>query len=680
LSETQALFKRDAEAWRAVYDAGKADLLFLSDKDGAQWNATDFIQRRKSGKPTLTLDKLGQFTRQVANSIRMNTPSINILPSDDKATIDTAMMLKGHIRSIEYDSDADTAYDTAALSSVRASIGFIRVDHDYIDNGSFDQQLQIKRVVNTFNTYIDSKSIEIDGRDAKHAFCTETMSMDEFKRKYPKAEPIGFDEADKDADHDSKEEILIVEYFKLEEVTKDLALYEGYTEPVIEDSSKVDKRTDEAKVRRKITNIVVKRYKLSGKDILEEGIFPGRYIPIVPVYGEEMWLDGKRHLFSLTRKAQSSQQLHNYLKSIEIETLIKMPQTPWLAVEGTTEEYKDEWLNPGTSGVLRHKQTDVDGNPAPRPERITPPTIPTGLFNAAQSSVDDIKSAMGLFNASLGQQGNETSGLAIQRRNQQGEVGTFHFSDNLTKSITHIGRILIGAIPEILDTPRTITIVGEDDSTTKVGINGMMEDSQKSHHDLTKGRYNVRVSTGDSFLTLRQEANDFFKQIVSTQPDFLQTAGDLIFKNMDIPGADALAKRMEKLLPPGLKETEDGQPEQNPEVMQLQAQLQQIQQEAQQLQGQLESKQQDLQVKLQIEAGKTEIEKGKLALEAKKLQILEQDKIEQQRLKQEEIDLKHLDITSGINLEQEKIDNEANKEIATQQSSANNGDVNNGVI
>jgi len=656
IERAKSNYKRDVEGWEEIYQAARGDMLFLSDDKYAQWEQRDYKSRLSSSRPTLTIDQLGQFVHQVANSIRMNTPSINIIPSGSNSNVETAEVFKGLIRNIEYTSNADDAYDTASLNSIKSSFGFIRVDHDYIDEKSFDQHLLIKRIVNPLSVHIDCNSTECDGSDAKHATIIDSILVSEFKKKYPDAEVSCFEDEKKTGDTKDGDYITIAEYFEIEESESEMGMADdGAINPTEKDGVYKNKR-----VMKKRT---VNRYVLSGAAILEETKFPGKYIPIVPVYGEESWIEGKRKLYSLIRKSKDAQRMFNYWKSLETELLMKQPNSPFIAAEGTTEDYDDDYKNPGKSIVLRYKTTDAAGNPAQAPQRLAPPTIPTGIVDAARAAVDDIKATMGLYGASLGQRSNETSGIAIQRRNQQGDVATFHFNDNLMRSIAHVGKILVCAIPEIYDTSRVIRIIGLEDEPKEVGVNGQIVEGQKEQFDLTQGVYDVRVITGASYTTKRQEAAAFFTDIVSKQPDLMQVMGDLLFKNMDFTGAEAMADRMKKVIGNTNPELlEDNEDEIDPQVMQLQAQLQEAAAAMQELQSQmqqmgedaeneietlnlqLENKQAETKIKGASEQSKAHTESGKLELESLKIQQDHEFKMAALQLKQRELDIKEAEL------------------------------------
>jgi len=675
IQRAQDNYQRDKSHWSEIYDIARDDLKFLSDDPNAQWDSKDYDARVKTGRPALTVDQLSQFVHQVANDIRMNTPTINIIPSGTDASVETATIFKGLIRNIEYISNADDAYDTASLNSIKCSIGFIRVDHDYVDDKSFEQELLIERVVNPLSILIDCDSTQCDGRDMKHATILDSILVSEFKKQFKGKDPSSFGESES-KDKKDDEYVTIAEYFEFDENTKTIGINElGEVEDV------VDGKT--YKTTRTIKDRVVKRYKLSGADVLEETTFPGKYIPVVPVYGEEAWIDGKRSIFSLIRKSKQAQQMYNLWKSLETELLQKQPNAPIMVAEGQIEDFQEDWKNPAKAMALRYKTTDAQGNPAPAPQRLAPPTIPTGVVGAARSSVDDIKATMGLYNASIGQRSNETSGVAIEKRNQEGDVATFHFNDNLIRSITQVGRILVCAAPEIYDTARIVRIIGEEDEPKSVGINGQVAEDQEEVYDLTKGIYDVRVVTGAPFTTRRQEAVAFFSDIVAKQPDLMQVMGDLLFKNMDFAGAPAMAERMKKVIGmanPQLLEDEKGK-EVDPEKQQMAMALEQGQQIIQQLQGQMQemaagaqteinamqtelsNKERELEIKAGAEMTKAAVEERKMKIEVLKVQI-ERKKAEDENrfkmaalaVKDKELELRSMTEAAKLRLEQEKLE------------------------
>lgn len=644
--------EKDQDHWQEVYEKAREDSHFLSDDEYAQWDETDYLERKDTNRPALTIDQLGQFVHQVVNDIRINTPTINVIPTGYESDQKTAEVFKGIIKNIEYASGADDVYDYAVLNAVKTSIGFIRIDHDYEDDESFNQSLCIKRVINPLAVFLDSNSIEVDGRDAKHATILDRMTAGEFKAQWPDKDAVPFRTEDRNICEKDDDEIIVAEHFVIEETEKTIA---------IDDMGNVSEYVEGMPVKRtrKVKNRRVMRYKLSGQDVLEETVFPGKYIPIIPVYGEENWIEGKRNLLSLIRKSKHAQRMFNYWKSLETELLMKAPQAPIMAAEGQTEDYAADWLHPSKAAVLRYKTTDAQGNPVGAPQRLEPPTIPTGIVNASRATVDDIKATMGIYNASLGQRSNEQSGVAIAQRKQEGDVATFHYADNLNKSICHAGRILVCAIPEVIDTARILTIIGMEEEVKKVGVNGEMAEDQDATIDLRKGKYDVKVVPGASYTTLRQEAAAALQGVFQASPELMTVMGDLYFKNSDFAGAQAMAERMKKVIDPKFLSEEDkeemakeGGQVIDPEKEQMGQLIQQGMQEIQTLTAQIEQKDKENQMlkamndlKAQYDALKAQeqISTLKIANQEKDLQIMFLSKEAQMKEEQDQMETEVID-------------------------------------
>jgi len=324
---------------------------------------------------------------------------------------------------------------------------------------------------------------------------------------------------------------------------------------------------------------------MSGAEPLETTDWAGSYIPIVPVYGEEVNVEGRRYFRSLITDSKDAQRMYNYWRSAATELVALAPKAPWIAAEGSTVN-PEEWASANTENyaVLYYKEG------MPPPQRQTFDASPVGSMQQALTASDDMKSIMGMYDASLGARSNETSGKAILARQREGDVSTFHFIDNLSRAITCGGRILLDLIPKVYNTKRIVRILGEDEKVDQAQIDvlpdgtvmemPMPDGTLNDVYDLTKGKYDLVVKVGPSYTTKREEAASQMFEMGRVAPQFFEVAGDLLARNLDWPGADEIANRLEKLLPPGLVgagEDEDmppGPPPPSPEEMAMQAQLQ----------------------------------------------------------------------------------------------------------
>lgn len=606
---------------------------------GDQWPEQIKQERVSEGRPTPVINKLLAPIRQVCNDQRQNRPSIKVHPVDDNADVETAKIYQGIIRHIEQDSGADVAYDTAFEGAAVGGFGYLRVLTEYVDPTAFDQEIKIEMIENPFSVRFDPLSKKPDGSDGKWAFISDDIPKDDYIAEYGESElaqegawaGVG----DSYGDWIGKEVCRVAEYYYtdykkinvvqlstgkvVEEEKLDEYLAEVFPEGV------PDGAADELVVNRKTAKVpVIKWCKINGMEILERTEWLGKWIPIIPVYGDKYIVDGKRHLEGIIRQAKDPQRHYNYWKATETETITLAPKAPFIVAEGQIpKQYEGMWktANRKTHAFLPYKPIDFNGNLVPPPQRnvIEPPVA--AVTQAGMLSADDIKGTTGVFDATLGNQSNETSGIAIQRRNMQAQTSNFHLIDNLTRSIRHTGRILVDLIPKVYDTDRAARIIGEEGQEEIVRINAeFMHKGEKVHFRLGVGKYDVSVDTGPSFATKRQEAAASMIEIAKSAPIVMQSAPDLFVKNLDIPGSHEIAERLKKTLPPGLAEDKD----QKPVPPEIQAQLQQMGQMIDHLTANLndanktiETKQLEIESKERIEAMKLEtqllIEKMKQA-------------------------------------------------------------------
>lgn len=587
-----------AEAMREQHARMREDMRFSNPADPQQWDA--LALQARNGRPCLTFDRTNQFIQQVVNDGRQNKPSVNVLPADSMADVDVANKLDGVVRHIEYVSRAGIAYDTSLEHAVRGGLGWLRVIPQIMRPETNEQEIRILRVHDPLSVLLDPNSTEPDGSDAMHAFVETIYTQKAFMAAWPKAKLQSF-ESDQSGWF-GVEQVRVCEYFVVNEekrnsVVVDLngqrvtvsedeywqaAKMTGVKAPVIEQF--------EQPVRR------VKWCKVTGAEVLEETDFPSQYLPVIPVQGHEIWIEGKRYLCGMVRRMMDSQRFHNYAISAAAEQVAMQPKAPFIAAQEAIDGYEEEWrhANAGNPAVLRFNARDAsnNGDPLPVPQRAAPPIMGTAWGELLAYSAGAMESSVGMFKANLGQQGNETSGRAIRARQQEGDTATFHFIDNLSRSIEQLGRVIVDMIPRIYDTQRQARIVGEDGQQDFVQIDPRMPKAVKKEGakvvaiNPSVGAYDVRVKVGPSYTTQRQETAEQLSNMLQAAPNLLPMLGDVWVKMQDWPDADKVARRLKAMLPPEIKAVEDEDADIPPEAMQ---QIQMLQQQVQQLSQALEA-------------------------------------------------------------------------------------------
>jgi len=569
------------------------DLKFVN---GDQWPIELQNSRNLESRPILTINKLDGYCRQVTNQQRQQRPRIKVHGTNSQAQEKTAEVIEGMTRHIEVNSNADNAYDIAFDHAVRMGWGFWRVTTNYVSEDSFDQEIYINAIDNPFTVYFDPNSERVDGSDAERCLITTMMSKAKFRKMYPDCDDgTSFTQrgtGDAQSEWITKEDIRIAEYFYV--VRESATLYQlSNGESRFAEGSDFFKRLELAGLevvdKRPSYKRSVKWKKLTAIEVIEEREWPGTYIPVVPVYGRHVVIGDKKKKFGMVRHAKDAQRMYNFWQTTITESVALAPKAKWIMAEGQDEGHENEWAGANVKSypLLRYKQTDIDGQPAPPPQRLQPEPPPAGVMAAAETINQDIATLMGIFDPSQQLPGN-ISGKALNGQQQQVDLTNFDFYDNLTKSIQHTGKIILDLIPHIYDSYRVMRIIGSDGKPDLVGINEPQQDEQgvyKVMHDMSVGKYDVVMDTGPGYNSKRQEAVESMVDMLKVDPALMQQAGDLIFRNMDFPGADIIADRLAAANP--LAQIDDKSPippQVQMQLKQAQAQVQQMQQQMQQMQ------------------------------------------------------------------------------------------------
>lgn len=591
------------------------DLKFYAGSPDNNWQwPQDVISTRTASqgqpinaRPCLTINKLPQHVKQVTNDQRQNRPAGKVIPVNDEADVEIAEIFDGIVRHIEYISDADVAYDTACENQVTFGEGYIRILTEYCDDDSFDQDIKIARVRNSFSVYMDPTAQDPCGADMEWCLITEDMSRDVYERTYPNAAPVtsllSMGVGDQNLNQWINENtVRIAEYYYFEHTKRQLNLYPGNQTAFNGTPADAELRQlyGQPKRTRDVDVKQVKWCKTNGYEILEETDWAGRFIPVVRVIGNEFEVEGRIYISGLIRNAKDAQRMYNYWTSQEAEMLALAPKAPFIGYGGQFEGYENQWKTANTQNwpylEVNPDVADGNGTPLPLPQRAVPPMAQTGLIQAKMGAAEDIKGTTGQYNASLGQGSNERSGKAILARQKESDNGTYHYVDNLARAVRHVTRQIVDLIPKIYDTYRVARIIGVDGEVDTVKINPQQPEAVKKIVDekgnvIEKiynpnvGKYDVRVTTGPGYATKRQEALEAMAQLLQGNPELWKVAGDLFVKNMDWPGAQEMAKRFAKTIPPEIMDGQDESPELQAAQKQIEEMGQQMEQMYQMLQG-----------------------------------------------------------------------------------------------
>lgn len=604
------------------------DLQFLN---GDQWDSQAKRARERDGRPCLTINKLPTFLHQVTNDQRQNVCSIKVSPVDDKADVEVAKIMQGTIRHIEYASNADIAYDTAVNSAAAIGQGYFRLITDYCRPDSFDQEIKFKRIRNPLTVYFDPASEEPDGSDAKRCMITGKVSKGQFQRENPGAQVTteGFAAGIGDkgiAEWIWDDFIRVAEFYRIEYTPDTLIELTngevGYQSKLLEMPPGVSIARSRPTQRQKLM-----WYKLTAIEVLERTEIMCQWIPVFPIYGDEIDIDGKVYRSGLVRNAKDPARMYNYWMTSATEEVALRTKTPFIGAEGQFEGYEEDWSQANVRSLpyLEYKPTMLDGALAPPPQRQQMTDVPIGVLRMSEHANDNIKATTGLFDSSLGARGTATSGIQERAQQRQGDLANFHYTDNRNRSVRQAGRCLISMIPHYYDAPRIVRVMGEDGKIEFAEINKPLPPEEQKPdpktgaiktilNDMTVGEYDLTVSVGPSYNTLRQEAAESMTAIGEKWPKLMDIAGDKVIRAMDWPGADDIADRVKRSIPPALLGDEaEGADDETPMVQTPRGPIP-LEQAAQMLE---EMDQQIQQIGKELDGAKSGLEKARIDAESR---------------------------------------------------------------
>lgn len=646
LREVRERWDYAAREWSDIKAEGATDIRFVS---GDQWDPKDKAARDDAKRPCLSLDELSQYVNQLINEVRQNKRAIKVTPMGDGANDASARLQESLIRQIEYRSNAQQAYTTMFENTAQRSYGFLRVKPRYVAEDSFDQELIIEPLVNPDLVTPDPDALRPDGSDMRYAFIRESYSKEEFKRRWPKARVTNFQDLGPEFNAWVNEtRIWVAEYWKVETRERTLLLLNTIEGPQKFWADELESKPSKGNIlqSRTVDDQRVVQYLTNGVEILEETEWPGKWIPLVCCYGKVIYVDqgsgAKRKILSMIRLARDPQKLYNYYRTTEAEMVGITPKTPYIGYEGQFRGHETDWQKANHEPVayLEAKATTegTGGQVLPLPQRQQYDPAIQSMEVGAEAARRAIQAAIGQTPLpTSAQRRNEKSGVALKQIEETAQKGSYHFIDHYDEAITRTGQILEDLIPHYYDTARDVTIRNEDDSPEVVRINdpnavdpktGQPDKrafDKKSQEPLSvvDGLYDVTLSTGPSYDSQREAANELNTQLVQQAPLIAQIAGPqaaaklmaLAIKNQNI---GAMGDKMADTISP----PEDEQQNIPPQVAQQMQQMQAALQEAQAIiQTDGVKAQRDVALTQAKEAAENEREQARIAADLQKAQI-----------------------------------------------------------
>jgi hypothetical protein len=625
LQECRENYRNDRDRDQQDRQEAQDDHVFVYSSDstvrnadgvGSQWSDVAWRQRKTFNRPIMQWNRMHIYQQYVVNQARQNDFAIRVSPSD-KGTPETAEYFEGRIRQIEYDSNASTVYDIARENQCSSGRGFYRISTEFIP-GTFNQRIKLDEIPDQFSVLFGPGK-EYDRSDSERCWVIlPPMSKAQYKRKFGKK---ALETATSFAGEDGMDlwwnigrngdQVQVCELFVKEFKKKKLLLLADGTTTIPADGLNVGDLPDATffldpedgkPMERTEDTFEVWRYTIDGAQVLDKEQFAVDEIPIVPQWGLCAVVLGVQRAYSLGNRAKDAQRLVNLCVSNLAQAIGAQVKAKVMAeIEQIDKQHLDDWAGKTDAAVLffsRFSQT-LPGNPdLGVPQLIQQEAPIQALVVALNQAIEALKAAHGIYDASLGARGNETSGKAIDKRKEQAEIVNYHFLGNEARSRKRAGQILIKLI-SILDQPgMQVTVRDQAGKTKTVVVEGQLSDTD----------YGLNVDMGPTWKSQKDQVHQTDIELMRMlPPDMAMALAPEMLRTQDAPNAEEraeIAERVVNKLMPGILPPDEEEPDQIPpavqqQMMGMQQELEKTKAFAESLHEQIQTEQVKRQTELQ---------------------------------------------------------------------------------
>ena len=492
---------------------------------GAQWEGPLYDQYEN--KPRFEVNKIMLSVIRIVNEYRNNRITVDYIAKDggEDSLADTC---DGLYRADEQDSVANEAYDNAFEEAVGGGIGAFRLRTVYEDDEDEDndrQRIMFEPIFDADSSvFFDLNSKRQDKSDALFCFVVNSMTRESYKETY-NDDPTDWPKIIHQYEFDwaTPDVVFVAEYFKVEEVTETIRIFEsidGTEEKYRQEDFKNDETLEETLLaigsvevrQRKIKRKRVRKYIMSGGKVLEDaGYIAGNCIPVVPVYGKRWFVDNVERCMGHVRLAKDAQRLKNMqlskLGEISALSSVEKPIMTPEQVAGHQVMWADDNLK-NYPYLLVNPITGTDGG-----TQVTGPLaytrsaqIPPAMAALLQITESDMKEILGA--SSQGEQiVSNISGKAVEMIQTRLDMQTFIYMSNFAKGMKRAGEIWLSMARDIyFEEGRKMKVIGrtEEVSTVELMKPKVSETGEViMENDLSRAKFDVNVDVGPSSSSKR---------------------------------------------------------------------------------------------------------------------------------------------------------------------------------
>lgn len=620
-------------------------------------------------KPCIEFNVLEAMISRLRGEFSKQEPSVKVM-ADDGAEVDPRVIgaVEGHLRHIISDANRSGCEYQIYTDTLSGGFSVIKVWTEYANSMSFNQVIKIGRASDPTLCGFDPLATAPHKGDGRYCFENYPKSREEFEYEYPDIDirGVSFTRSNEGFNwsyNNEQEDILMIcEYYEkkkkkvriVQTVDKQIMSMDDYKVFVAEWnlSGKVELPPGIMGKPRWTEIEKICRYRFIENQVLEYVETDFSQLPLIFVDGNSILIrEGNGgSVQQMTRPyvyhAKGVQKLKNFAGQTLANELENMVQHKFkVAKESLPDEpeYLSAYTNIQIANTLVYKAfSDNDPNvPVPPPQEIQRVPAPPEVTSTFQMTDQMVQSILGSYDASLGINDNQLSGVAIVEGATQSNSAAMPYIVGYLNAWSQMANICLDLIPKYYVTSRTIPVVNPDGSRDFQKIN--QQGGVSMNYD--ENALQVHVEAGVNFAIQKSRA---LQQIIAMSQNsqifqqFINTKGlKVLLDNFEIRGVDQLKQMADQF-------SQEMQQQQQ-QAQQLQQHQTQQQQVAQQLQAsQIQAQQQQAQMQNQLAMAKLQIDKQKIDQDGLKISNEGQIDAAKLAIDKQEADIDLLKVMSDI--------------------------------
>jgi len=524
---------------------------------------------RETKKPILEFNSLEAFISRLRGEFSKQEPSISVRLLDHSGLdSNLPLILEGHLRSIFDEANHNGCSYEVYTDILSGGFSAMKIWTGYQHEKSFDQVIKIGRVYDPTLVGFDPLAVLPHKGDGRYCFELIPKTKEEFQAEYPDID-LSMIKFSKNLQgfswsyQNQQEEILLLcdYYVKKKKSKKLIRLSNGHT-LLLEEYQKLGQYWQETGRLDQIPQIVeerttyletIHRYRLIESTVLSHEETSYQFLPIVYVDGNSIRLSNNGQTKQVTRPyvyhALGNQKLKNFAGQCLANELENMVMHKWkVAAESIPEKYLEAYTDPQKESVLIYNAFQVGSQgtiPLPPPQEVGRVSAPPEIIQTFTSADSTMQSILGSYDASLGINNNQLSGVAIVEGATQSNAAAMPYVVSFLQSLNQVAHIIVDLIPKYYVTPRTLPITLPDGKRSYALINQQGGIALKYRSE----QLEVSVNAGVNFAIQKTRALQQIIALMQASPlfaQFINTEGlPILLDNLEIRGIDQLKAQAE---------------------------------------------------------------------------------------------------------------------------------------